>query len=355
MESLSTCLLDWYDRHARKLPWRIPPHQSKQGIVADPYHVWLSEVMLQQTGVVTVKNYFEKFLCKWPTIDHLAAADTEDVMKAWAGLGYYSRARNLKACAQVVANELCGRFPETAQELEKLPGIGPYTAAAISAIAYGGTEPVVDGNIERVCTRHRADSTPLPKAKAGCRDFMAMHTPAHRSGDFIQAMMDLGATICTPRNPACNICPISTDCLALNAGNVTDFPVRLAKRAKPTRVGAAYVAQRSDGAIWLTRRVQSGLLGGMTTVPTTGWTAAKDGETGTSAAPAKTKWARCGTVKHTFTHFHLQLEVWRGRIETMEGDGWWSPHNEISNEALPSLMRKVITAADSRALSARTP
>ncbi len=345
MDSIANRLLAWYDRHARKLPWRVPPDQGKRGVMPDPYHVWLSEVMLQQTGVVTIRSYFEKFIETWPTVQHLADSPLEDVLKAWAGLGYYSRARNLKACADTVSSSLGGSFPQSASELQKLPGIGPYTAAAISTIAFGGTEPVVDGNIERVSTRHLADATPLPKVKKACHQFMARHTPATRPGDFVQAMMDLGATICTPRNPACSLCPIAADCRAGLNGTAMNFPVRPPRKPKPTRVGAAFVAERQDGAIWLTRRGQTGLLAGMATVPTTGWTASRDGETGVVAAPFKGQWKRCNTVRHTFTHFHLELEVWRSQIRRASGEGWWASQAEIPAEALPSLMRKVIAAA----------
>lgn len=342
-------LLTWYDRHARTLPWRISPQDGKDGVVADPYHVWLSEVMLQQTTVATVGSYFQKFVHKWPRVEDLAASDTEEVMKAWAGLGYYSRARNLKACAEMVVRDYSGNFPQTAAELQELPGIGPYTAAAISAIAFGNAEPVVDGNIERVSTRYTANATPLPAVKEDCRAFMTKVTPTDRPGDFVQAMMDLGATICTPRNPACALCPIMDGCAARATNSATNYPVKAPKKQKPTRVGAAFILRRADGAIWLTKRPNSGLLGGMSVVPTTDWTSRKDGETSVSAAPVNEDWKDCGSVRHTFTHFHLELRIWYAESDAMAievpGAGWWSASDEISGEALPTVMKKAISAA----------
>ncbi|MEP1206656.1 MAG: A/G-specific adenine glycosylase [Rhizobiaceae bacterium] len=344
MKPLNQRLLSWYDKHARTLPWRVSPQDGKRGIVADPYHVWLSEVMLQQTTVATVGPYFEKFIAKWPRVEDLAASDVEDVMKAWAGLGYYSRARNLKACAVKIAEEYDGNFPQKAAELQKLQGIGPYTSAAIAAIAFGACEAVVDGNIERVSTRHKANATPLPQAKEDCRAFMAEVTPSDRPGDFVQAMMDLGATICTPRRPACALCPINEDCQAHIDHAAENYPVKAPKKVKPTRLGAAYVAQRGDGAIWLTKRPDKGLLGGMSGVPTTNWTASQNGALGFGAAPVEGNWVACGSIRHTFTHFHLELEVWTADIEGLPGDGWWSRQEQIAGEALPTVMKKVISA-----------
>lgn len=344
MEPLNSRLLAWYDIHARTLPWRVSPVKGKQGIVPDPYHVWLSEVMLQQTTVATVGPYFEKFVNKWPKVEDLAATDLENVMKAWAGLGYYSRARNLKACANAIAENFGGKFPQTATELQKLPGIGPYTSAAIAAIAFGQREAVVDGNIERVSTRHTANSTPLPQVKEDCRTFMDKVTPADRPGDFVQAMMDLGATICTPRKPACSLCPINQDCQARIEQTTDFFPVKATKKNKPTRRGAAFVARRSDGAIWLVKRPEKGLLGGMSGVPTTNWTAAQDGATAADAAPVAGNWTSHGAIRHTFTHFHLELEVWAADIDQLPIEGWWSDRHQIAGEALPTVMKKVISA-----------
>src|SRR4051794_31797003 len=264
-------LLAWYDRHARKLPWRIGPKDRALGVLPDPYRVWLSEVMLQQTTVATVKSYFETFVSRWPRVTDLAAAPREEVMKAWAGLGYYARARNLHACAVVVANEYGGRFPETSAALHDLPGIGAYTAAAIAAIAFDEPAAVVDGNIERVIARLFAIETPLPEAKAIIRAHQARLTPQERAGDYAQAMMDLGASLCSPKRPACSLCPFADGCAAHATGREELFPVRVAKPERPTRIGAAFVAVREDGAILLRRREDDGLLGGMVEVPGTEW------------------------------------------------------------------------------------
>ena len=266
--------------------------------------------MLQQTTVAAVKSYFDKFVALWPTLQDMAAAEEEDVLKAWAGLGYYSRARNLKACADTIAKEHGGAFPSTQADLIKLPGIGDYTSAAIAAIAFGERAAVVDGNIERVVTRLLADATPLPAAKEICRREMRRITPADRPGDFAQAMMDLGATICTPKRPACALCPVNEHCAARRLGTMEQFPVKPPKKAKPTRKGAAFVAVRVDGAVWLTKRGDKGLLAGMSGVPTTQWTVSQDGETEVSAAPFDADWGQAGTVRHTFTHFHLELAVY---------------------------------------------
>lgn len=345
METFHSRILTWYDRHARVLPWRVSPADGMQGVLPDPYHVWLSEVMLQQTTVATVKSYFEKFLTLWPTIEDLAAAEPDDVMKAWAGLGYYSRARNLKACADKVAEEFGGKLPQTQHELIQLPGVGDYTSAAIAAIAFGERTRVVDGNIERVSTRHTANTKPLPAVKEDCRSFMDRHTPADRPGDFVQAMMDLGATICTPKTPACALCPVNADCAAQKAGTMLDYPVKAPKKQKPTRKGAAFVIQRPDGAVWLIKRPSKGLLGDMAAVPSTNWSASKDGATGMESFPIKSIWAQRSPIKHTFTHFHLELEVWHCLEAEVIDKGWWSPMNQLPTEALPTVMKKVISSA----------
>ena len=340
----ASALLDWYDRHHRELPWRTGPAAGKAGARPDPYGVWLSEIMLQQTTVQAVRPYYAAFLGKWPDVESLAAAETDDVMKAWAGLGYYSRARNLKKCAEAVATEHSGRFPDTEEGLRGLPGIGPYTAAAIAAIAFGRPAVVIDGNIERVVSRFAAIETPLPAAKADIRVFLEGHLPQDRPGDFAQAMMDLGATICTPRRPACVLCPVREGCAALRIGDPERFPRKAAKAAKPRRRGAAFVAIRRDGAILLRKRPETGLLGGMAEVPTTGWTSRQDGETGMAAAPFKALWQPKGSVSHVFTHFELELSVYRGYVDAPPPPGhWWSA--DISNEALPNLMKKVVEAA----------
>ncbi len=344
--SFSDTLLAWYDRHARDLPWRVSPADHKAGVRPDPYHVWLSEVMLQQTTVAAVKAYFEKFVARWPTVGFLAAASNEDVMAEWAGLGYYSRARNLKACADIVAGELNGSFPQSAEELRKLPGIGEYTSGAIAAIAFGKCVPVVDGNVERVVTRQTADSTPLPKAKANCSAFMARKTPQDRPGDFVQAMMDLGATICTPKKPVCALCPVSENCRAFADGTMLNFPVKAAKKAKPLRKGAVFVIRKDkdNASVWQVRRPDKGLLAGMAGLPTTDWTSCRDGETGSAAAPFDADWTAVGTIRHTFTHFHLELEVWLTGDTTIRADdwkdnGWWADVGD-----LPTVFRKAVQA-----------
>lgn len=340
-------LLAWYDRHARELPWRVAPAHRASGTVPDPYRVWLSEIMLQQTTVEAVKPYFRKFLESWPDIASLAAAGNDDVMKAWAGLGYYSRARNLKKCADTVAAEFGGRFPGRYEELVKLPGIGPYTAAAIAAIAFDKPEPVVDGNVERVITRLFAIATPLPAAKPEIKARVATMLAVERPGDFAQAMMDLGATICTPRRPACLACPLTDECVALERGDPAHFPVKPAKAERPARRGAAFVAVRDDGAVLLQKRPERGLLGGMAEVPTTGWTARKDGETGVGGAPFAADWRQTGSAAHVFTHFSLELTVYRadGVAREPGNGGWWSAPEELAGEALPTVMKKVIEAA----------
>jgi A/G-specific adenine glycosylase len=305
----------------------------------------MSEVMLQQTTVEAVKAYFRAFVEKWPTVDALAAAPAEDVMKAWAGLGYYSRARNLKACADLVAQR-GGRFPDTEAGLRELPGIGAYTAAAIAAIAFDRPAAVVDGNVERVMTRLCSIETPLSEAKPEIRALVEKLVPQGRPGDFAQAMMDLGATICTPKRPRCMLCPVREDCSAILTGDPERFPVRLPKDDKPLRKGAAFVAERADGAILLRKRPEKGLLGGMTEVPTTGWTARIDGATTAQAAPFPADWRRAGQIGHVFTHFALELEVFHAHIKGDAPDGhFWSLAHEISGEALPTVMKKVIEAA----------
>ena len=340
-------LLDWYDRHHRDLPWRVSPPMAARGVKADPYHVWLSEVMLQQTTVSAVKPYFTTFLARWPTVRDLADAASEDVMAAWAGLGYYARARNLKKCAEAVTREHDGVFPDTEEGLRSLPGIGDYTAAAVAAIAFNRQAAVMDGNVERVISRLYAIATPLPAAKPLMKQKVALLTPKDRPGDFAQAMMDLGATICTPKRPACSLCPLRGSCEALRLHDPEHFPVKAAKREKPIRRGAAFIAVTPDGDVLLRRRIESGLLGGMTEVPTTDWTARQDGETSASAAPFPAAWEPCGTVTHVFTHFELRLSIYRvatpSRIQT--DNGWWEAVTNLDSQALPTVMKKAITAA----------
>lgn len=298
--AVAPALLRWYDAHARSLPWRAPPGQAP----ADPYHVWLSEVMLQQTTVMAVKPYFARFLAAWPTVADLAAAPEDAVMAAWAGLGYYARARKLVECARAVA--ALGAFPDEEAGLLALPGIGPYTAAAVAAIAFGRRAVVVDGNVERVVARLFAMADPLPGARPRIRELTDAITPDSRPGDFAQAMMDLGATICTPRSPKCLLCPLSAGCRARAAGTPEAYPVKAAKVKRPTRTGHAFWITRRDGAeVWLVRRPGRGLLGGMRALPDDGWTARADGHgvwEGGSGTPL-------GSVRHVFTHFELTLQV----------------------------------------------
>lgn len=325
---IASTLLDWYDRHARILPWRVAPG----GGSADPYRVWLSEVMLQQTTVAAVKAYFERFTTLWPKIEDLAAADDGAIMAEWAGLGYYARARNLAACARAVAAR--GAFPDTRDGLLALPGIGPYTAAAIAAIAFDRAETVVDGNVERVVSRLFAVEEPMPRAKAQLRDLAATLTPDQRPGDFAQAMMDLGATICTPRSPACGICPLMADCRARALGIAAQLPRKEPKKPKPHRTGTAWVGF-TNGAVLLERRLAKGLLGGTLAFPSSGW----DGSS--LSPPADASWREIGTVRHVFTHFTLDLTVATAPLGTPPQRGELTPLDDFDANALPGLMRKV--------------
>lgn len=340
-------LLAWYDENHRDLPWRIPPVHGKAGIRPDPYHVWLSEVMLQQTTVEAVKPYFIRFLDRWPNVAALAAADDDDVMKAWAGLGYYSRARNLKKCANMITQNHGGRFPVTETELRALPGIGPYTAAAIAAIAFQHPAAVVDGNVERVVARLYAITTPMPAAKNEIRTRVEAMTPVERPGDFAQAMMDLGASLCSPKRPKCLLCPLNTGCAALTEGDPELYPIRAPKMERPLRRGAAFIAVRHDGAVLLRKRPAKGLLAGMAEPPTSDWNSRQDGETGPQAAPFAAAWLPAGTISHVFTHFELSLSVWRAEgLDLPAPEGWWwSKPALLGSEALPTVMKKAIAAA----------
>ena len=337
-------LLAWYDVHARVLPWR-----ARKGEQADPYAVWLSEIMLQQTTVATVGPYFMRFLARWPNVEALAAAPQEEVMKEWAGLGYYSRARNLHACARTVSSGYGGKFPADVDGLSKLPGIGPCTAAAIAAIALGKPATVVDGNVERVVARLFALRTPLPQVKPEIRAKAATLTPAKRAGDFAQAMMDLGATICTPKNPACNRCPLEAMCDAKGEGVAALLPVRAPKKERPVRRGACFWLTKGDH-VWLRRRPDKGLLGGMMEVPGSPWDSpdAEGAEPGLGYAPLEAVWKMVpGKVEHTFTHFHLVLDVFTAttRKKNVPGRGEWVPFAALAGEALPTVMRKVAAHA----------
>jgi A/G-specific adenine glycosylase len=339
--ALSDSLLGWYDAHARVMPWRVSPADRKSGERPDPYRVWLSEVMLQQTTVAAVRDYFHRFTARWPTVMDLAAADDADVMAEWAGLGYYARARNLLKCARAVVADHDARFPPTRDGLQTLPGIGPYTASAIAAIAYDEAAVVVDGNVERVMARMFAVETPLPAAKAELTALAASLTPATRPGDYAQAVMDLGATICTPRSPACGICPWMQHCGARAEGIQAGLPRKAAKAATPTRHGTIWIARRSDGAYLLERRADKGLLGGMLGWPGTDW----DG--GGGPAPLTADWTEAGEVRHTFTHFHLCLTLMVADVGP-DADplrGTFLPRSDFRPADLPTLMRKAYDLA----------
>ena len=342
---LSDILLAWYDRHARVLPWRAPP-----GRAADPYGVWLSEIMLQQTTVAAVKPYYERFLSLWPTVDDLAAAPRDDVLTEWAGLGYYARARNLHACAVQVSKEMGGVFPDTEAELLALPGIGPYTAAAIASIAFGQRAVVMDGNVERVMARLHAETEPLPAVKPTLKDHAARLTPDARAGDYAQAVMDLGATICTPKSPACVICPWQEPCAAQKQGIAETLPRKTPKKAKPTRRGLAFWLTDQSGRVLLRQRPDKGLLGGMMEVPSTPWDETAWTLEGASPhAPADAAWVMlAGQVRHTFTHFHLELQVARATSASAEEDGTWVHIDQLGDQALPSVMQKVAKHALTR-------
>jgi A/G-specific adenine glycosylase len=345
-----TDLLAWYDHHRRKLPWRALPGQA-----ADPYRVWLSEIMLQQTTVKAVGPYYARFLARWPDIRALAAAPLDEVLKTWAGLGYYARARNLHACARAVVEWHGGEFPANEAALRDLPGIGAYTAAAIAAIAFGVTATPVDGNIERVIARLYAVDAPLPAAKPEIFRLAQALTPPRRVGDFAQAMMDLGSTICTPKTPACALCPWNESCVARARGDAETFPRRVPKREGIQRRGAAFVARRADGFVLVRTRPAKGLLGGMTEVPTTEWTQDFDDADAIESAPrfGSTKkrmaWRRLpGVVRHVFTHFPLELSVYIADLPVCArapADARWIKVSELAGEALPSLMRKVVAHA----------
>jgi A/G-specific adenine glycosylase len=350
-------LLAWYDRHRRKLPWR-----PSAGERADPYRVWLSEIMLQQTGVKTVGPYFEKFVARWPDVDALGRASLDEVLRMWAGLGYYSRARNLHACAVKVLREHGGAFPDTEEGLRALPGIGPYTAAAIAAIAFGRRTMPVDGNIERVVSRLFAVEGPLPQAKPLIQQLAATLLGASRAGDeksragdgksragdSAQALMDLGASICTPKKPACALCPLNDGCAARARGDQEIFPRKLAKKTGALRRGAAFVVTRGPELLVRTRP-EKGLLGGMTEVPGSDWLAGQDDKAALKQAPelkGVTRWhRRAGVVTHVFTHFPLDLVVYTARVagRTRAPQGMrWVPIATLREEALPKVMRKAI-------------
>ena len=326
-------LLTWYANHRRRLPWRE---------TSDPYAIWVSEVMLQQTTVAAVRDYFQRFTDRWLNVGALAAAEDAEVMGEWAGLGYYARARNLLKCARVVVDDHSGVFPDTRDELLKLPGIGPYTAAAIAAIAFEEPAAVVDGNVERVLSRVFRVETPLPRAKPELTKLAARLTPDDRPGDYAQAVMDLGATVCSPRSPACGICPLIDVCQARAAGQQADLPRKAPKTSKPVRLGIAYVARREDGAWLLETRAETGLLGGMLGWPGSDWSDAPQ-----EAPPIPADWHRIDAeVRHTFTHFHLRLAVLVANVGNVPpGRGHFLPHRDFRPSDLPTVMRKIYDVA----------
>jgi A/G-specific adenine glycosylase len=369
VQNLGQRLLAWYDRNRRDLPWRARPGER-----SDPYRVWVSEIMLQQTTVAATIPYYQRFLARFPTVHALAAADVGDALRLWAGLGYYARARNLHACARAVVDRHGGRFPQELEALRALPGIGEYTAAAIAAIAYDACVVPIDGNIERVVARLFAIGEALPRGKPVVRRAAERLAPKARAGDFAQALMDLGATLCTPKSPDCPRCPLRADCAAHRRGDPEAFAVKEAKRQGRLRRGAAFVVLRDDGCVLVRTRPANGLLGGMTEVPTTEWTHAFDEQTAlahapilpcvagkgdrpkgggggnTSSSPLASSWQRIpGVVRHVFTHFPLELVVFVSRVpaitEAPAGVRWIACAG-LDGEALPNLMRKVLTHAD---------
>ncbi|WP_395003772.1 A/G-specific adenine glycosylase [Cypionkella sp.] len=333
--AVSEQLLAWYDGAARVMPWRIGPAARAAGARPDPYRIWLSEVMLQQTTVAAVSGYFTRFVTRWPSVQDLAAAADADVMAEWAGLGYYARARNLLACARAVVRDHGGVFPATAEGLRALPGVGPYTAGAVAAIAYDEPAVVVDGNVERVMARLFAEETPLPLSKPALIAHATRLTPRLRAGDYAQAVMDLGATICSPRNPACGICPLMTLCLARKAGIAAELPRKLAKPEKPVRRGVVWLAENA-GHLLVERRRDKGLLGGMLGFVGDGWDGAGGGP------PFQAEWQILGEIKHTFTHFHLFLTVHWAKAR---GNPERGSYVQLNPDDLPTVMRKAYDLA----------
>jgi A/G-specific adenine glycosylase len=339
----AAALLAWYDRHRRDLPWRALP-----GEPADPYKVWLAEIMLQQTTVTAVKPYFAAFLSRWPSVGLLADASGEEVMRAWAGLGYYSRARNLHACAKIVAGPLKGKFPDTEAGLRDLPGIGPYTAAAVAAIAFGRLAAAIDGNAERVLARLYSISTPLSAARSEIKAKAAAMVPVERPGDFAQAIMDLGAMICAPKHPSCDICPLLRFCRGYALGCPESLPRKAPWRERPLRQGAVFFVRRRDGAVLVRTRPPKGLLGGMTEIPGTAWETHFDAASAASQAPIGASYRKLGkSVSHAFTHFALRLDIYVAEVPSRRRapKGYrFVPDCGLDKEAFPTVMRKVIEA-----------
>jgi A/G-specific adenine glycosylase len=337
----SAAVLHWYDRHARTLPWRTAPADRAKGVAPDLYRVWLSEVMLQQTTVAAVGRFYARFTALWPTVADLAAAPLEAVLVEWAGLGYYARARNLHACAIAVVERFGGKFPTTSEALLTLPGIGAYTAAAISAICADEQIAVLDGNVDRVLARYLALDVPVREEKDLIRATVQAAVPP-RAGDFAQALMDLGATICAPRQASCLLCPLEPGCAGAKL-NPLHYPVKPEKAERPTRYGHAFVMRDADGDVYLRTRAEKGLLAKMTETPGSDWT----GSVQPVAHPIAADWRHAGQVVHVFTHFRLELDVWTTTIPdpSLLTEGWWTDPRELGNEALPSLFRKVLAVA----------
>lgn len=342
---VSEKLLDWYDSNHRVLPWRALPGKQQ-----DPYYVWLSEIMLQQTTVATVKAYFIKFIEQWSTVNQLAEASLDEILHSWQGLGYYTRARNLHKCAQVIVNEYNGIFPQDYKELKKLPGIGDYTAAAILSIAFDIKATVIDGNVDRVISRLFVIEEPLPASKKIIREYARQLTPDTRSGDYAQALMDLGATICTPATPMCLLCPLKVECKALETPDPQFYPRRLPKAKKPYKYGIVFCLQRkSDGAVLLRKRPEEGLLGGMIEIPSSDWLEEKEPiQAVIKQSPLQVGFINTEkSIKHTFTHFSLELAIYKGNVndnlKAPAGCFWCLP-SEFEKQAIPTVMKKVINA-----------
>lgn len=336
IEDFRQRILLWYDKHRRVLPWR-----ALAGEVADPYKVWLSEIMLQQTTVTAVIPYFEKFCERWPTVQDLANANDDDVMKAWAGLGYYARARNLLSCAREVTSSYSGVFPKSVESLKKLPGIGDYTAAAVGAIAFGLEANVVDGNVERVMARLHNVLTPMPKAKMELKSLALAYAQGQkeRTGDYAQALMDLGATICTPKSPLCSLCPVHNNCLSYQQGSPAELPKREAKVKRPQRIGVVYWIEDEDGRLLLQKRPKKGLLGGMLALPTTEWGEDPENQT---VFGLELNYPRTlnSFIDHQFTHFDLKLFLGYARAKVIDDSYVWASKYEIKPEWFPTVFRK---------------
>ena len=339
LSGVSAAILAWYENTARELPWRVGPHDRAAGVRPDPYHVWLAEIMLQQTTIPHGTRYYIAFLERWPTVSDLAAAQDEDVMAAWAGLGYYARARNLLKCARIVAAR--GTFPDTSAELETLPGIGPYTAGAVAALAFGERVAAVDGNVERVFSRLLALEGDWAKAKLKIRKTVADLVPADRPAEFAEGLMDLGATVCTPKTPDCLICPLKEICKAQKRGDADRYPVKRKKKPVPHRTGHVFLLL-DRGNLLLERRPDSGLLGAMLGLPGSEW---KEGAAKSkTGAPAEADWILRGEIRHVFTHFSLTLQVWQGHLKGRRPTGEWVPIGEVSG--LPSVFAKAFKLID---------